>query len=223
VVTNEPRYSVIKFMQRSKYIKYFFWYMIVFNHAFTYVFVRDIRNLLVTDKELPFRPPRKDELILAVIGKLVYISYFFIVPYHVMGYPLSRCFLMWLLCKIVASRYFVAVTGVNHHVESVHFWMTQTDRSVFQKDWGYIQCCGSADFAPESFWWNFFSGGLNHQTEHHLFPGVNHLYYPAICKMTREACKEFNVPFNSHPTLLAGLKSHFRLMETIGTDEHPLM
>ena len=40
------------------------------------------------------------------------------------------------------------------------------------------------------------SGALNHQTAHHLFPGVLQYYYPQITPIIQAACKEFNVPYH---------------------------
>ena len=39
-------------------------------------------------------------------------------------------------------------------------------------------------------------GALNHQTAHHLFPGVLQYYYPQITPIIQAACKEFNVPYH---------------------------
>ncbi len=43
-------------------------------------------------------------------------------------------------------------------------------------------------------------GGLNHQTTHHLFPGVCQYYYPQITPIVRDACKKFGVRYNYLPT-----------------------
>lgn len=31
---------------------------------------------------------------------------------------------------------------------------------------------------------------------HHLFPGINQYYYPAIAPIVKETCKEYGVPYN---------------------------
>eukprot|EP00854_Cymbomonas_tetramitiformis_P010977 gene10977-12983_t len=44
-------------------------------------------------------------------------------------------------------------------------------------DWAAVQCQTSVNWAPGSWFWNHFSGGLSHQIEHHLFPSICHTNY----------------------------------------------
>ena len=67
---------------------------------------------------------------------------------------------------------------------------------------------------------NWLVGGLNFQIEHHLFPRVSHVHYPAISKIVQAKCKEYNLPYNSYPTFSSALASHFRVMKQLG--EAPL-
>ena len=63
---------------------------------------------------------------------------------------------------------------------------------------------------------SWFVGGLNFQIEHHLFPKVSHIHYPAISKIVMEKCKEFNLPYNKYDTLAQAVASHFRVMKALG-------
>jgi fatty acid desaturase (delta-4 desaturase) len=40
---------------------------------------------------------------------------------------------------------------------------------------------------------NFFTGGLNLQIEHHLFPAISFAHYPAIQEVVREECAKRNI------------------------------
>ena len=59
-------------------------------------------------------------------------------------------------------------------------------------------------------------GGLNFQIEHHLFPQVCHVHYPAMSRIVEETCREYGVRYSAHPTFLAGLRSHYRWLERMG-------
>lgn len=48
------------------------------------------------------------------------------------------------------------------------------------------------------------------QIEHHLFPGVCHIYYPEIHPIVKMTCKEFNVPYNCFPTVTSQSVQYFR-------------
>lgn len=51
-------------------------------------------------------------------------------------------------------------------------------------------------------------GGLNFQIEHHLFPKVSHIHYPAISKLVKEACLDHDIVYNEHKSLGKAVSSH---------------
>lgn len=44
---------------------------------------------------------------------------------------------------------------------------------------------------------SFFCSGLNYQIEHHLFPTVSPVHYPAISVMVRQFCADLGYPYHS--------------------------
>jgi linoleoyl-CoA desaturase len=64
---------------------------------------------------------------------------------------------------------------------------------------------------------SWFVGGLNFQIEHHLFPRICHIHYPAIAPLVEQACREFGVHYRAHATLGAGVASHFRWLRRMGS------
>jgi linoleoyl-CoA desaturase len=66
------------------------------------------------------------------------------------------------------------------------------------------------NFAPRSRLLTWYLGGLNYQIEHHLFPKVCHIHYPALAPIVARVCREHGVRYYSHPTMRAALASHAR-------------
>ena len=62
----------------------------------------------------------------------------------------------------------------------------------------------------------WFLGGLNFQIEHHLFPMICHVHYPAICRIVEQTCKDFGVKYAQHPTFWSGVASHYRWLKQMG-------
>ncbi|MEM7110164.1 MAG: fatty acid desaturase, partial [Bacteroidota bacterium] len=60
-------------------------------------------------------------------------------------------------------------------------------------------------------------GGLNHQIEHHLFPNICHIHYRHIARIVKETAREFDVPYYHHRTFLGAVRSHFKLLNQLGT------
>jgi len=73
--------------------------------------------------------------------------------------------------------------------------------SVPFNDWAAVQCQTSVNWAPGSWFWNHFSGGLSHQIEHHLFPSICHTNYAYIQDVVESTCVEYGVPYQSEPSL----------------------
>ena len=59
-------------------------------------------------------------------------------------------------------------------------------------------------------------GGLNFQIEHHLFPRVSHVHYPAISKIVQEACQKYKLNYNYYPSMLQAVVSHVKTMKRLG-------
>jgi linoleoyl-CoA desaturase len=82
--------------------------------------------------------------------------------------------------------------------------------------WAVHQVETTVDFARDSRLLSWLVGGLNFQIEHHLFPRICHLHYPAIAPIVEQTCREFGVRYVAHDTLLAGVSSHFRWLRGMG-------
>ena len=59
-----------------------------------------------------------------------------------------------------------------------------------------MQVMTSQDYGHGSWFWTVFSGSLNHQVIHHLFPGVNQFYYPALVPIVKQTCKEYGITYH---------------------------
>lgn len=119
----------------------------------------------------------------------------------------------------------LAVTGLllgvvfqlAHAVEGAEFRDDDDDTSVRWHEWQVRStvdfCHGTGPVARLVTW---YTGGLNHQTEHHLFPQVPHTAYPEIAPVVEEVCAEFQIPYRVQPTLRQAVASHYRHLRHLG-------
>jgi len=63
---------------------------------------------------------------------------------------------------------------------------------------------------------NFYTGGLNHQVEHHIFPHISHVHYGKLAKIVKETAAEFNLPYNEYATTRKALIEHFKHLGVLG-------
>ena len=59
-------------------------------------------------------------------------------------------------------------------------------------------------------------GGLHHQVEHHLAPGLPHTSYPAMGERVRHLCATRGVEYREHVSGWAALRSHVRWLRLMG-------
>jgi linoleoyl-CoA desaturase len=72
------------------------------------------------------------------------------------------------------------------------------------------------NFSRDSRVITWLVGGLNFQIEHHLFPRVCHIHYPAISRVIETTCVEYGVPYHANRSFAAGLASHYRWLRRMG-------
>ena len=63
---------------------------------------------------------------------------------------------------------------------------------------------------------NWFTGGLNHQVEHHIFPNISHIHYGKIAEIVKKTAKEFNLPYNEYKTTRKAIIAHFNYLRLMG-------
>jgi linoleoyl-CoA desaturase len=74
----------------------------------------------------------------------------------------------------------------------------------------------TANFGPKNRLLSWYVGGLNFQVEHHLFPRVCSVHYPAISSIVEEVAAKYGLPYNAYPTLRAAIASHYRTLRQFG-------
>ena len=82
--------------------------------------------------------------------------------------------------------------------------------------WAIHQLYTTVNFSPTNRLVNWFTGGLNHQVEHHIFPYISHIHYSKIAVIVRETAKEFNLPYNEFKSTRQALKSHYYFLKSLG-------
>ena len=102
-----------------------------------------------------------------------------------------------------------------HVVEHTEFEAAGIDKIV-ENEWAIRQVRTTANFAPSNKFVSWFVGGLNFQIEHHLFPRVSHVHYPALSRIVKDSCEKHGINYVEFPTMSQAVASHFRFMRQLG-------
>ncbi|PQJ08952.1 acyl-CoA desaturase [Flavipsychrobacter stenotrophus] len=147
-------------------------------------------------------------------SKALYIFFYIIIPIAIVG---SQRWLVGFICMHITLGLSLAVVfQLAHVVEETEFEFCGDDDVVIENEWAIHQLRTTANFAPGNLFITWFVGGLNYQIEHHLFPRISHVHYPALSKIIQAKCVEFGIQYNSIPTMGSAIASHYRHMRSLG-------
>jgi linoleoyl-CoA desaturase len=90
------------------------------------------------------------------------------------------------------------------------------DDNRLTNDWATHQLETTVDFAPKSRILTWFCGGLNFQVEHHLFPKICHLHYPALQTIVSEIAERHGLRHRVSATFAKALVGHFKHLRSLG-------
>jgi len=196
----QPKYWFHKFQHVYWVIlygtTYFFW---VFWMDFQKYFSRKIGTIAVRKMEVK-------EHIGFWVTKLFYIFIALVVPMMVAGVgpTLTGYAIVIFICGLTIS----VVFQLAHVVESAEFPEPNPANNKIEDEWAVHQIKTTVNFSTQSAFLRWFTGGLNFQVEHHLFPKISHVHYPAISRFVRETCKEYGITYNEYPTFMQAVRSH---------------
>ena len=163
--------------------------------------------------------PKGWDLVTFVGGKLAFFTLAFGVP--LLLHPLWVVLLMYGVAALVLGVVLAVVFQLAHCVEEAAFPLPEGDTGLMASGWAAHQAETTVDFARKSRLVSWFVGGLNFQIEHHLFPRICHVNYPALADLVEGTCQEFGVPYREHASLGAGVASHFRWLRRLGRQDAP--
>ena len=158
--------------------------------------------------------PKRWELAGFVGGKALFLALALALPLTVHSFWIVLFF--YVVTVSLAGVIVSVVFQLAHCVEEAEFPLPQENSSSMEKSWAIHQVETTVDFSRSSKVESWLLGGLNFQIEHHLFPRVCHVNYPAISSVVEQTCREFGVRYREHLTFRAGLASHFRWLRRMG-------
>jgi linoleoyl-CoA desaturase len=161
------------------------------------------------------RRPGGTDLVIFVGGKALFFGWAFGVP--LLFHPVSTVLVHYGIAALVLGATLAAVFQVAHCVEEAAFPAASAGTRHIERAWAVHQAETAVNFARPSRVISWLLGGLNFQIEHHLFPRISHVNYPAISKLVEQTCREFGVAYAEHRSLRHGVTAHFRWLRRMGT------
>ncbi len=171
----------------------------------------DLQRLLLGKNDgLSAGYPRGADMAWLLGGKLFFLTVAFAIPLtrHGLG-AVAGCY---LLVSMTMGFIFSVVFQLAHSVDIVEHPV----HGATHPEWVVHQIETTANFATRSRIVTLLVGGLNYQREHHLFPRIAHVHYPALSRLVQDVCAEHGVPCRENVTLMDALRSHHRFVRQMG-------
>ncbi|MEP6658684.1 MAG: acyl-CoA desaturase [Acidimicrobiales bacterium] len=170
------------------------------------------------------RQPRRRDVALLFAGKVLHVGWAIALPFafHRWWTVLAFYFACsWLVGFVLAVFFQLA-----HAVDTTEFALPSTPRrgddfAAHQLHTTANVSCRTPVIGRPTAW---LMGGLQHQIEHHLAPGLPHTSYPAMADRVHRVCSDRAVEYHVHPNIWAALRSHTRWLRAMGrpanSEEH---
>lgn len=166
----------------------------------------------------PLQPMNSKEHLFFWISKVLYVIFYIVIPISLVG-PLAWI-VGYLTMGVVTGIVLAYVFQLAHAVEGPEFNFVDGDDKTIEMEWAVHQIKTTANFAPHNKVITWFVGGLNFQVEHHLFPRISHIHYPALSKIVKQHCLKFQLPYHCFPNFKMAVSSHVRTMKQLGKNQN---
>ena len=214
---------IIRFSKHSKWNKIhrfqqfysiFLYGLLTINWAITTDFKQTQNYLKRKLSYGKFPNPTKQWSIL-VVTKILYYAIWLVLPMLVMNVTWWQVLIGFFVMHYTAGMILSIVFQLAHVVPKTEMLQPDSD-GMINHTWAIHQLHTTSNFGINSKFVNFFTGGLNHQVEHHMFPHISHIHYKKLSDIVRKTAKEFNLPYYEYKTMFGAFVQHVKQLSYLG-------
>jgi linoleoyl-CoA desaturase len=209
-------HSKRKSIQRFQHFYAFFFYGLI---TIYWVLAKDLVQYLLFKKIGMNKNTASENLMLLFrisLMKILYLLVMLVIPVYLLdkstGLWIGGFFLMHFTAGIILTLVF----QMAHSVEGTVHPLADEEGKI-SSDWAIHQMQTTVNFSRGNRLLSWYLGGLNYQVEHHLFPRICHVHYPAISVIVEKTAREFGVPYLENKTFGEAFLSHVRYLKQLGT------
>ena len=202
-----------KFHRFQQYYAVFLYGLLTFNWAITTDF-KQMKNYL--KRKLSYGEPKSPKILWTtlIITKIIYMGIWIVLP-MIIGITWWKVLVGFFVMHYTAGLILSIVFQLAHVVDEAAN-PQPNEAGEMENTWAIHQLFTTVNFAPKNKIVNWYTGGLNHQIEHHIFPHISHVHYGKIAKIVKETAKECQLPYYEYKTMTAAVIAHFKHLKTLG-------
>lgn len=150
-----------------------------------------------------------------VISKIVYFSFWIVLPLIFGAASWWVILIGFFVMHYTAGMILSIVFQLAHITEDTINPHPNEDGEI-ENTWAIHQLLTTVNFAPKNWIVNWYTGGLNHQIEHHIFPNISHVHYGKIAEFVKQTAAECDLPYFEYQTMRSAVIAHFRHLKELG-------
>ncbi|MBH45312.1 MAG: acyl-CoA desaturase [Flavobacteriaceae bacterium] len=151
-----------------------------------------------------------------IISKIVYFSVWIILPIFIFHFTWWKVMIGFFVMHYTAGLILSLVFQLAHIIGEADMPLPDLNSGTMKNSWAVHQLRTTVNFSTKNRIVNWFTGGLNHQIEHHIFPHISHVHYTKISRIVKRTAQEFNLPYNEYKTTRSAIFSHFKFLKQMG-------
>lgn len=206
--------STQKKYRMHKYQHFYFWILYSLLYIF-WVFILDYKKYFKGSiGGMPIKKMSLKDHLVFWNFKLVHFFLFAGLPVYMVGF--ESWLVSFLIFSLVAGFVLSIIFQLAHTVEHTTFPMADPETGKMEDEWAIHQLKTTANFATKNRLITWFVGGLNFQIEHHLFPKISHVHYPALHQIIKKICEERGIHYIEFKNLRFAIVSHVLFLKKMG-------
>ena len=206
--------SWFKIHKFQKYYSIFLYGLLTINWAITSDF-KQMRSYLKRKLSYGEFPNPAKQWTILIFTKILYYSLWIVLPLMVLNLAWWKVLLGFFVMHYTAGMILSITFQLAHIVPKTKTPKPDLDGNL-EHTWAVHQLYTTSNFAPTNKFISWYTGGLNHQVEHHIFPNISHIHYSKIAKIVKQTTEEFNLPYNEYSTMRKAIIEHFKHLKTLG-------
>jgi linoleoyl-CoA desaturase len=188
-------------------------------YLFNWLLVRDFKDFYNRKKTIwKLVTIPRTEYIKLFVFKGFFLFYLIVLPKLVLSVSWWQVITGFIIMLFIASIFSLMVLLSPHANTSAGFPLPDEENNL-PHNWMMHMLYTTNDVSDDNWFIRFFMGCFNYHVAHHLFPNVNHIYYPEVTDLLKQYAEKYDLPYRQYP-LTVSLGKHYRLLKQNGLTEN---
>jgi linoleoyl-CoA desaturase len=187
-------------------------------YLFNWLLVRDFKDFFNRKKTIwKLVTIPRIEYVKLFIFKAFFIFYLVVLPKMILPVTWWQVITGFALMLFTASVFSLLVLLSPHANTGSEFPLPDADNNL-PHSWMMHMLKTTNDVTHNNWFTRFFMGCFNFHVAHHLFPNINHIYYPEVTGLLQQYAEKYGLPYRRY-SLGTSLGMHYRLLKQNGITE----